>query len=234
MRSQVVSYLELDQVVIPNKYFEIDAKAPLEDILSFLNSLDSEYNTLESDCSSDLLALLSGENRCLSTDLQFFVDQIRWSYMDFTFYKNLIPYYLVFYKETSQTIINQEEFSEYLTEYHNNLKAKAEEQGITLGQYLSKVLGISGPTDRVILERAQEDFVFRLIAEDRYPQISPDNLFDEYEAYIYLQSNEKGIDPIEFKQRLSLTQFEADYPLILFTQELKDYCFNRFTFNVNN
>ncbi|MCR8969531.1 hypothetical protein [Facklamia sp. 7083-14-GEN3] len=231
MISAVETYFEKEDILVPKKYLEIKEEFLIKQVELKVKEITNLYYPNIKELSDDMILNLNLPNIYSYQDLEnYFYNDLKYRLTEFYFYDQLLPYLFTFYAETSQTIINQSELLQFQNDYQKKVKKMAEISNMSFPDYVQVHLNLTGnPYDR-INERAFEEFVFKLIANQRYEKNDYANLQDEYEAFISDRSLYLNVDPLDLKEQLSLSTFEQDYPTIYFTQELLDYYTPKFNY----
>ncbi|MGF3067438.1 hypothetical protein ACQV2X_08325 [Facklamia sp. P12945] len=224
MISTVESYFEKEDILVPKKYLQIDEEYLNKQVDQKVEELTNLNYPNNKNLSDEVIFNLNLPNIYSYQDLRsFFYNDLKHRVAEFFFYDQLLPYLFTFFAETSQTIINQSELLLFQNEYLKRVETIAKVKNISFSDYVQIHLRLAGNPYERIKERAFEEFVFRLIANQRYEKNEYANLQDEYEAFISDRSLSLNVDPFDLKEELSLSTFEQDYPTIYFTQELLDY-----------
>lgn len=231
MLSKAVSYIDKEDILVPEKYLMIEPEFIDLQVDRKMDQVLRQYFPQSSQLTDDLVRSLAWPAIHSLEDLRmYFVQQMQQTSYEYVFYQQLLPYLLAFYSETTQTIINQEEFDQFLHRYEDKLAAYADEEGVCLADYLHHYLHLKGEVEDVIEARAQEDFVFSLIAQDRYPLLAEGDLYDEYQAYLFERSTLLQADPTELSGQIPFSTFEVDYSILRLTQELFAFYLPKFKF----
>ncbi|GAB7232754.1 hypothetical protein [Facklamia hominis] len=230
MRSQVLDYPSVEEIEVPETYLRVSL-ADFEQIFEIqLADMKRKYQQLTNEPLSkfDSLSLSRlglGEYENLSQVKEAYYKIYRKQALELAFYRQLMPFLLAFYQEASQVVINQDEYDAYERKYLDQIQRLASEEDMTLEEYASSQLHLNQPIRTHIKERILEDFVFELIAKDRFAAVVDEW---EYEAFIQERSLSQGLDPIDLKEQISFSNFLLESSQLKWTQELFDYFNNRF------
>ncbi|MGX7109660.1 hypothetical protein [Facklamia miroungae] len=231
LKSSVESYFDKEDILVPKKYLQINTSEIQNQVRDKMTDFRALYFPHEKEISENMILSLGFPSiSCLEDLEKYFFTDLKTRFSEFCFYDQLLPYLLTFYAETSQTIINQNELTYYQASYQKRIENLAESYNMTFSNYVYQQLHLVGDPYERINERANEEFIFRLIAEQRYSKKLYTDLQDEYESFIYHRSLSLNADPIDLKEDLSLSTFEQDYSMIYFTHELMDFYLPKFEF----
>lgn len=239
MKSYVNDYAEKEDITVPEKYLKIDQTNQQEVLESGLEQVKEQYQALtgeklESEMTDEKVLKLGIAGINSLKDLKkFLLQDYEAEQRRYHFYQLFIPYLLAFHAETAQAIINQEEFEAFYDDYLEQIEEFAELEDLVLEDYAQLKLGLRGDIHQHLKERAQEDFIFKLIARNRYDNQEAELTEIDYEAFIQQQVLATGADDIELKEQLSYSNFVARMPEIYYTNELYDYFAPQFEFHTN-
>ena len=228
MKSYVNDYAEKKDITVPKKYYEIKIQSWEKIFGPTLEEVKKQYQAItgevvEGELTDEVVARLGIAGLESVAALKAF---LRKDYEEelrrYHFYQSLMPYLLAFHAETAQAVINQEEFNSFYEEYLEQIEEFAEQEGLVLEDYAQLKLGLRGDVHLHLKDRAREDFVFKLIARERY--LTKEEVTQaDYEAYIQEQVLAGGVDEIELKEQLSYSNFAARRPEMFYTNELYEY-----------
>lgn len=228
MLSIVNDYVEKEDITIPDYYWRIEIESWEEVRAPYLDQVKDYYQQLTQtsvDVIKDEHFSLLGLSGIQNFD--DFSDFVKRDYtqekISLAFYDKLMPYLLAFHGETAQVILNDDEYAKYEKEYLEQIHAFSDEAGLSFEEYVQEHLGLRGEFVKHLKERAYEDFVFKLIANNRYGHLLEEVSVVDYEAYIQEQVIKFGLDEIDVRENLSYSQFCKVLPEMMYNQELFSY-----------
>ena len=238
MKSIVDYFTPVDEITIPNNYFEINIpswRAVLEPTLAVIAKEFFPNDPLNQSITDDMIRSLnipsvSTLDELLETTKHNYVVRLA----DRLFYERILPFILTYWQISSEVVINQEEWLEYQQQRRDYLATYAKDYNMSVEDYCRNVLNIQGDLNEALKEQAKEEFVFKLIAHKVYESQGYGYTLEDYEAYIQKQSLENHEDPIELKENLPFPVFQTQIAEIYLTQLLHDYFVPQFVFHIKD
>lgn len=231
VRSLVESYLPIESVEVPEHYLIIEMPSRQVVTQPFIEQVAKHFNIAMNQLTDEHVASLDLEN--ITTVLQletFTLESFCRKQIHERFYQSLLPYLVLFYAETAHVILDTDECDRFVQAQIEQLKERAQEQGLTFEDYIVEAMGIMDDIDKQLQERLEEDFIYHLIAHHHY-KINGGSLDElEYEQFIQRNVLENGADDIEVRQAISYPQFKEMMPEMMLTQQLLDYFEPKFKF----
>lgn len=217
MKSFVSNYYPMEEFTVPELYFQIPIHSWEEEIKTIL-ALDE--HTLSQVEQTELREMARRERS--------------YQMIEASFYKRLLPFIMAFHQETASYTIHSQEFLAYEEKYLQDLQGFAQEHGMVLEDYAQIILGLRGEVLQHLKDRAKEDFIFLLIAEDLYGKAYDYEDYGAYEDFIESYSIMKGLDPIRLREDLSFDFYQKEMPRWLYIQELFEYFYPQYEFRENS
>lgn len=149
------------------------------------------------------------------------------------YYDCILPFILNFYANNTNTVLNDQELTAYTEDYLGQVKAYATKAKLSIEEYGQKVMGMKGSVMDQFKERAKEDFIFKLIAQDLFVNSEKVLSHDDYDAFINQQVLASGADEIDLRQNLSFEEFCQMYPEMHLGQAMADYYMEKIKFVIN-
>ncbi len=149
------------------------------------------------------------------------------------YYYQIFPQILKKYTEQSEYSLDETELKSFTEDYFAELESHADKYDMTLSEYGEKIMNIDGDVEQEFNNRAKEDFVFKLIAQDNFA--SRGGEIDElaYESFIQKNVIHQQADPIELKEKIPYEVFVKLIPEMQLSQEIYDYFFPKIEFVIN-
>lgn len=228
MRSSVEYYPDYESITLPDHYLKIEipsweavAQPTLETILEQYKAIARVSTDVLTD---DMVAALEIPNINNVNQLtQYAIDYYQKNSRQRKFYNEILPFLMAYFAETTEVVMNSEEKEAYFDRYYEQLNQFAEEEDMDLETYGAQILQLTHPVMQGIEERAEEDFIFHLIARKRYAEQGLALDEEAYEDFIHQNVLHQLADEIEIRDRLPYIKFKEMMPEMLFTQNLYDY-----------
>ncbi|MDO4432570.1 MAG: hypothetical protein Q4B80_04550 [Aerococcaceae bacterium] len=237
MKSTVEQVVPIEEIYVPEHYLEIPIPSWEAVVAPTLLQVSQQFNT-QNDPSFVLLdehveALQLPNIETVHALKQFAMDTFKMRAIQTQFYSKLLPYLTVFYADTTSVILNSEELDAFKALYVSRAKEAAAERQESLEDYVKIVWNITEDIENQLLERATEDFIYKLIA--RHDYFAKGHQIDEtaYERFILQQVLHQGADEITVREHLSYQQFAEIIPEMTYTQYLFDYFASQFKFVID-
>lgn len=232
MKSIVEDYVPIEEIRVPDHYFKIEIPSWEEVAAPFLDAMaKNHFNDATATgerLTDEVVASMNLEGFTTVNQLKHYaMSMFETSQKRDKFYFNLLPYLVLFYAETSQTIINSEEHAEFVEQFIQRLHDGSEEAGLTFEEFVVQQLSIQAETTDTLMqeikERASEDFIYKIIATHRYLESGNGLSPEDYEAFVMHNVLTQNLDEIDVRERYSYETFKTTFPEVAFTQELFDY-----------
>ncbi|UUX35334.1 hypothetical protein [Fundicoccus culcitae] len=228
MKSSVEYYPDYETIALPDQYLTIEipswdavAQPTLETVLEQYKSIAHVNTDVLTD---DMVAALEIPNiNSVSQLTQYAIDYFQKNSRQRKFYNEILPFLMAYYAEAAEVVINSEEKEAYFDQYYDQLNQFAEEEEMDLETYGAQILNLAEPVMQGIEERAEEDFIFHLIARKRYDEQGLKLDEEAYENFIHQNVLHQHADEIEIRDRLPYVKFKQMMPEMLFTQNLYDF-----------
>lgn len=149
------------------------------------------------------------------------------------FYNEVLPFILKYYADNSNVILNSEERDSYVTDYLRQVKAYADQYNMPLEQYGREQLKLEGNINEQLEKRAEEDFIFKVIAHRVFENQGGRLDEEAYEQFIHRNVVQQGADEIELRERFSYNAFKEMMPEMSLSQDIYEYFSKRITFKIN-
>lgn len=233
MKSSITTTVPIEKIEVPSYYFDIHLTnwTDVENVY-----IQATFSRLQGEHSIDSLSDTEVAN--LQVPHYQTVEEMRRyaralfkrTQIDVRFYQQLLPYLMVYIADSSQVVLNAEERDEFVYRGLSEYTELAQEEGVTLFDYVSKMLDKAEDPMAALREKLEEEFIFRLVAFQRY--IGQGRMLDEndYEAFIQHQVLESHADEITLRERFSYEQYKRDMPAMLMTNELYEFYVPKFRF----
>lgn len=231
MKSIVEYYTPTEEITIPDQYLEIPITSWEDVIQPLFEEVANRYG--ETMITDEMVAEL-GISHVTSVQgfRRYAKEYYQEEYISYAFYHKLLPYLLAFHGETAEVIINADERDHYVAEYLEQIEAFAEEEALPVNDYAQLKLGLRGDIDKILKERAVEDYIFKLIAHHIFTEKGHE--LDEltYERFIQQNVLRSGADEIDLRDRYPFSVFQKIMPEMSYNSELFEYFKPKFTFKV--
>lgn len=155
------------------------------------------------------------------------------SQTQYQYYQVILPYVLAYIHQHIIVQVDNQEQADYQAEYIERIQAYAYERDMDLEDYGRQVMGLDGDIYQTFMQRAQEDFSFKLLAHDLYPEADLDGSREGYEAFIMGWVLDKQADPIDIQDQVPYSSYVAMLPEIRLSDALYDYIVPRIEIVVN-
>lgn len=238
VKSSIVNYIDYQNIPLPENLLTIEIPSwdevaqPMVDItLRKYNELLGEDEEVLTDEMVQILNTpgISTVHQVKQLGMDTYIQaQIQQKYVGKVF-----PYILSFYRESSNPIIDPSERDAYITEYVDQVKAYADQAGMTFKAYVRDQLKLEGPAQEVIEKRALEDFIFKLICQDMFQQLDRDLDEESYEAFIQQQILHHQIDEIDLREELPFQKYVNIMPEMTISQQMFQYFSQQFSVKIN-
>ena len=237
MKSQVEHYLPFDEILLREPYRAIEIPSweaiinpVVQGVITFYNH---QHQTKETELTDEMVkALDNPELKTVHQVKQYAMTAFQEREKERKFQFDIFPYLLVFFANTTQTVINSDEEEAYFIAMTDNYKEDAEKAGISYDEFLQNSFGLTSKQEEELRERIHEYFVYKLIAIDRFGEEHGELDIDSYDAYIQEQVLLQGVDEIDLRERLPFNVFQDIYPEIVLTEELKNYFKDQIIFKI--
>src|SRR5699024_8273959 len=133
----------------------------------------------------------------------------------------------------SNVILNSEERDSYVTDYLRQVKAYADQYNMPLEQYGREQLKLEGNINEQLEKRAEEDFIFKVIAHRVFENQGGRLDEEAYEQFIHRNVVQQRADEIELRERFSYNAFKEMMPEMSLSQDIYEYFSKRITFKIN-
>lgn len=236
VKSTVQSYVFYQEIPMPEHYLRIEipswelvTQPVMDQALIQYRQLSGDEDVFELNDERVHLLQLPGVESL--KDLQDYARRVfKENQIDRKFYQEIMAYLLAFYVETSQTIINRAELTEFREAYLERFGNEARQADMTFEEYGRQLLQTEADPHQLVKEHAKEEFVFRLIAQDVFKKQGKTITEDDYENFVQQSVLHQGADEIEVRDQMSYQQYQEMLPEMLFTQELYQYFKPQITF----
>lgn len=237
MKSLVEHYVSLDEILLPEPYRAIEIpswEAVVEPVLTgVLDFYNQSFGKKASQLNDEIVqAVAMPEISTLAQLKQYAMDAFQMREKERKFQHEIFPYLLVFFANTTQTIINEDEAYAYRQAMLENYQEDAEREGLTYDEFIEASFGLKANQEEELFERIQEFFIFKLLANHRFGQHNQTLDEASYDAFIQQQVLHQLVDEIELRDRLPYVVYKDIFPEILFTEELKDYFKSQIFFKI--
>lgn len=239
MKSIVEHYLSFDEIMLPEQYRVVEIpswEAVVAPVLQgVLQHFNQEFHEEKTELTDEMVVMLKIPEIATVHQLkQFAIDAFQAREKEAKFQHHIFPYLLVFFANTTQTIINEEEEHAYKIAMIENYQEDAEKAGISYEEFIQTSFGLNAMQTEELDERIHEFFVYKLIANARFGE--HDQKLDEtsYEEFIQKQVLDQMVDEIDIRERLPYVVYQDIFPEILLTEELKTYFKEQISFKIKN
>lgn len=139
------------------------------------------------------------------------------------FYEEVLPFILTFYAQNTNSILNNQEKDSYVAEYIEQVQAYADQYSKSLEDYAKEDLKIEGNVEEGLTERATEDFIFKVIANQLFEEAGGKLDEEAYENFIQQNVLHNQADEIEIRQQFPFERFTKMMPEMSLSQEIYDH-----------
>ncbi|WP_124058380.1 hypothetical protein [Vaginisenegalia massiliensis] len=238
MKSLVQSYFPYEEIPVPEAYLTVEipsweavAQPTIDQAIQYIKSDQEELaNVVLTD---EMVANLQLPNIQTVNQLKSFaMDTFKVNQIQRKFYQEVMPFILTFHAETASLLFNEGEFEDYWTDYLAKVQAYADEMDMSLSDYTHEQLGLKGQAESVLKERAEEDFIFKLIAQAEYEKLGLTLTEEDYQVFIQRNILHRGADEIEIRDRFPYETFKEQMPEMMLSQRLYDYFKDKIQFKI--
>ena len=237
MKSSVSHVVDYREMKIPQDMFVIEIPSWQAVAQPLIDYAKKDYARLTGESidqlEDDHVAMLEIPANSIAELKRMGTEVYRQKALDQRFYLKILPLILSNYAENSNTILNDQEVDQYVTEYMDRVAAYAENAQMDLETYGRSMMGIQGSVEEEFHKRAKEDFIYKLVANHLFQDQAKQLKEEDYDAYIQAQVLSQGIDPIELKAAISFQNFKEGYPEMTLSQEIYDYYYPKIHFEIN-
>ncbi|MBF6978897.1 hypothetical protein [Tuanshanicoccus lijuaniae] len=239
MKSYVEHYVTFDEILLPEPYRVVEIpswEAVVEPVMNgVLNVYNEQFNQQATALTDEMVAALQNPNLTTLHELrQFAMEAFQEREREMKFQHHIFPYLLVFFANTTQTVINSEESDAYYQAMMENYREEAEKLGWTLDEFIRDSFQLEPNQKEELQERIHEYFVFKLIAYARFGENHGELDEASYDAFIQQQVVHQMVDEIDLRERLPYVVYKDIFPEILLTEELKDYFKPQISFQIQS
>lgn len=149
------------------------------------------------------------------------------------FYNEVLPFVLNYYAENSNVILNSSERDAYVSDYLVQVNAYADQYNMPLEQYGREQLKLEGNINEQLEKRAEEDFIFKVIAHRVFE--NQGGRLDEsaYEQFIHRNVVQQGADEIELREKFPYQSFKEMMPEMSLSQDIFEHFSKLIKFKIN-
>lgn len=227
MKSVVDYYVDLADIEVPEHYLTLHIPSWEAVIQPTLMQMQAHFNPNQ----EQAFELTDEHVQQLGLQkIQTVVELKEWAksvfsrnYKQTAFYKDLLPYLVLYYVETAQVVLNSEEVSDFIQAYCERLRHQAEEEGVDFEQYVAQLYQLGGNVMEQLQERLTEEFIFKLIAHADFYKRGGALDEDAYEAFVVQNVIHQGADEIEVRERFPFDEFQRVIPEMMLVDKLYEY-----------
>lgn len=154
---------------------------------------------------------------------QYGMDLYQRNQTQLQFYNHVLPFILKYYSENSNVVLNSEERNAYVNEYIERVQDYADQYNMSLASYVKEQLKLEGDAQSALEERAEEDFIFKVIAAQIFKNQGGKLDEEAYEEFIQRNVIQQGADEIELRSRFSYPVFKDMMPEMSLSQDIFDF-----------
>ncbi|MBZ6528045.1 hypothetical protein HYQ40_09735 [Aerococcaceae bacterium DSM 111021] len=149
------------------------------------------------------------------------------------FYNEVLPFVLNYYAENSNVVLNSSERDAYVSDYLVQVNAYADQYNMPLEQYGREQLKLEGNIKEQLEKRAEEDFIFKVIAHRVFE--NQGGRLDEsaYEQFIHRNVVQQGADEIELREKFPYQSFKEMMPEMSLSQDIFEHFSKLIKFKIN-
>lgn len=149
------------------------------------------------------------------------------------FYNEVLPFVLNYYAENSNVILNSSERDAYVSDYLVQVNAYADQYNMPLEEYGREQLKLEGNIKEQLEKRAEEDFIFKVIAHRVFE--NQGGRLDEsaYEQFIHRNVVQQGADEIELREKFPYQSFKEMMPEMSLSQDIFEHFSKLIKFKIN-
>ena len=149
------------------------------------------------------------------------------------FYNEVLPFVLNYYAENSNVELNSSERDAYVSDYLVQVNAYADQYNMPLEQYGREQLKLEGNIKEQLEKRAEEDFIFKVIAHRVFE--NQGGRLDEsaYEQFIHRNVVQQGADEIELREKFPYQSFKEMMPEMSLSQDIFEHFSKLIKFKIN-
>lgn len=216
--NQVSQYLPISALQVPDYYFDIQLPSWEEVARVFIEQVAKQrYPDLDQPAAAltdDQVATLGLEGVSNLTDLKHYaMDLFRQSQIQTRFYQHILPFLASYIAETAQYVLD------------------AEDLATTVYAQLTELTAEQPEADpNALRESLEEDYIYRLVANQWYADQGGGLDELDYDAYIQSSALHQGADEIALRERFSYQDFQAMMPSLAYTEAIFQHLAPRFRF----
>ncbi|XJS11158.1 hypothetical protein ACF3NG_02635 [Aerococcaceae bacterium WGS1372] len=164
---------------------------------------------------------------------QYGMDLYQRNQTQLQFYNKVLPFILKYYSENSNVVLNSTERDAYVSEYIERVQDYADQYNMPLDAYVKDQLKLEGDTQVVLEERAEEDFIFKVIAAQVFENQGGRLDEEAYEDFIQRNVIQQGADEIDIRSRFPYQVFKDMMPEMSLSQDIFDFYSQVIKFKIN-
>lgn len=149
------------------------------------------------------------------------------------FYNEVLPFILNYYAQNSNVVLNSAERDAYVADYLRQVEAYAEQYNMPLEDYGREQLKLEGNIQEQLEKRAEEDFIFKVIAHRVFENQGGRLDEEAYEQFIHRNVVQQGADEIELRDRFPYVSFKEMMPEMSLSQDIYEHFSKLIKFKIN-
>lgn len=238
MKSSVENVMSYQDIPVPEDLLTIeipswDAVAqPLVDHAK--RQYEEMVNEPVEELTSEMVEVLSLPGVTTVNQLkQYGMDLYQRNQTQMQFYNKVLPFILKYYSENTNVVLNSAERDAYVSDYFERVQDYADQYQMTLETYVYEQLKLQGDVQAAIEERAEEDFIFKVIAAQIFENQGGRLDEEAYEEFIQRNVVQQGADEIELRDRFPYPTFKEMMPEMSLSQDIYDFYSRLIKFKIN-
>lgn len=238
MKSSVENVMSYQDIPVPDEKLTIeipswDAVAqPLVDHAH--RQYEEMVNEPVDELTSEMVAALSLPGVTTVNQLkQYGMDLYQRSQTQLQFYNEVLPFILNYYSENSNVVLNSTERDAYVSDYIERIHDYADQYNMTYETYVREQLKLEGDIQQALEKRAEEDFIFKVIASQVFENQGGRLDEEAYEEFIQRNVLQQGADEIDLRDRFPYPVFKEMMPEMSLSQDIYDFYSKLIKFKIN-
>lgn len=238
MKSKIQTLIDYKTIPIPLSLMQIEipswqavAQPLVDQALKQYEELTGEFANHLTD---EMIQLLNLPNIHSVHQLKSYgMDLFSRTQTEYRFYRDVLPFVINYYAEYSNAVLNSDEIDIYTENYIQRVEDIATDLGYSLDDYVYEVMELDGDAIDALVERAREDFIFKLVAHQIFAASGGQLNEDDYEAFIQHNVIHNQADAIALRSELTYEQFKDNYAEMLLVEDIYNYFAQEVEFIIN-
>ena len=238
MKSSVENVMSYQDILVPEEKLTIEIPSWEMVAQPLINHARRQYeemiNEPVEELTNEMVATLSLPGVQTINQLKNYgMDVYQRNQRQLQFYNEVLPFILNYYAENTNVVLNSAERDAYVAEYIERVENYADEYNMPLEQYGREQLKLEGDVNEQLEKRAEEDFIFKVIAQKIFENQGGRLDEESYEQFIQRNVVQQGTDEIELRDRFPYEVFKEMMPEMSLSQDIFDHYSKLIKFKIN-